>query len=170
VRIGRNRQRITVYKFRTLHAPYGRGGAAITPKDRRSWVGRILRWTHLDELPQLLSVIVGDMSLIGPRPLLPIDLPKSSGLRFTARPGITGWAQINGATQLTSEERSAMDEWYVRHASSRLDLAILAKTVLALITPTRRNEQAIGAALEEERRLGAASAVEPCGRASASRR
>jgi lipopolysaccharide/colanic/teichoic acid biosynthesis glycosyltransferase len=170
VRIGRNRQRITVYKFRTLHAPYGRGGAAIAPEDRLSWVGRILRWTHLDELPQLLSVIVGDMSLIGPRPLLPIDLAKSGGLRFTARPGITGWAQINGATQLTSEEKSAMDEWYIRHASSRLDLAILAKTVLGLVMPARRNEQAIRAALEEERGLAGETALEPCGRASASRR
>ena len=72
---------------------------------------------QLDELAQLLNVLVGEMSLIGPRPLLPEDQPKNSKLRLLARPGITGWAQVNGGNSLTDDEKGALDEWYVRRAS-----------------------------------------------------
>ena len=73
--------------------------------------------SRLDELPQLLNVLVGDMSLIGPRPLLPKDQPADPTTRLTVRPGITGWAQIKGGTLLTSEEKHQLDEWYIRNAS-----------------------------------------------------
>lgn len=159
VRIGRYGRKVTVYKFRTLKAPYGRGGVMIPPERRVSWIGRLLRLTHLDELPQLLSVIVGDMSLIGPRPLLPVDLAKHHGPRFAIRPGITGWAQINGATLLTPDEKNAMDEWYVRHASWKMDFQIALGTIRSLLAPMRRNEAAIAAALEEERASSHGSAA-----------
>ena len=82
-----------------------------------SWIGYLLRKFRLDELPQLLNVLVGDMSLIGPRPLLPHDQPADPTLRLMVRPGITGWAQVNGGKLLTPEEKNALDEWYVRNAS-----------------------------------------------------
>jgi lipopolysaccharide/colanic/teichoic acid biosynthesis glycosyltransferase len=90
----------------------------------------LLRKSRLDELPQLLNVLVGDMSLIGPRPLLPLDQPSDSSARLMVRPGITGWAQVNGGKLITPEEKSALDEWYVRNASLWIDLKIIGKTIL----------------------------------------
>jgi lipopolysaccharide/colanic/teichoic acid biosynthesis glycosyltransferase len=85
----------------------------------------------------LLNVLVGDMSLIGPRPLLTHDQPRDPTLRLMVRPGITGWAQVNGGKLLTVEEKNALDEWYVRNASLGLDLRILAKTVLFMLAGER---------------------------------
>jgi lipopolysaccharide/colanic/teichoic acid biosynthesis glycosyltransferase len=153
VRVGQYGRRITVSKFRTLRAPYDSRGDLIPAEGRASRIGRLIRFTHLDELPQLLSVVIGDMSLVGPRPLLPIDLAKRTGLRFAVRPGITGWAQVNGATLLTAEEKAAMDEWYVRHASWRLDFLIVLYTIRTVFLGMRRNEAAIVAALAEQRSL-----------------
>jgi lipopolysaccharide/colanic/teichoic acid biosynthesis glycosyltransferase len=149
VRIGRHGERITVYKFRTLRTPYARTGA-LTPADRRiSWIGSVIRKCHVDELPQLFSVLLGDMSFIGPRPLLPVDLSADASLRFAARPGITGWAQVKGATLLTADEKNAMDEWYVRHASWKLDLLIALYTIKTFAFGMKRDEAAITAALTE---------------------
>jgi lipopolysaccharide/colanic/teichoic acid biosynthesis glycosyltransferase len=150
IRVGRYGRKIAVYKLRTYKAPYGRGGEPVPEEQRISWIGRLLRRTHIDELPQLLAVIWGDMSLTGPRPLLPVDLPEKFRLRLVVRPGITGWAQINGATLVTREEKNALDEWYVRHASLRLELTILAATFRTLFTPMQRNEKAISEALREQ--------------------
>lgn len=153
VRIGRRGQRITVYKFRTLKAPYTSRGEARPESQRVSAVGHLLRRLHIDELPQLFSVLRGEMSFIGPRPLLPVDLSTQARLRFAVRPGITGWAQVNGGTLLTVDEKNAMDEWYVRHASWRLEAIIALRTLGALFATMRRDEAAIDAALQERAKL-----------------
>jgi hypothetical protein len=109
-------------------------------------IGRLLRKFRFDELPQLFNVLVGNMSLIGPRPLLPIDQPSNESLRLAVRPGITGWAQINGGNLITAEEKGALDEFYVRNASLWFDLRIVALTVRFAITGERRSEEAVAAA------------------------
>jgi lipopolysaccharide/colanic/teichoic acid biosynthesis glycosyltransferase len=148
IRIGRGGDKITVYKFRTIRAPYQLGGELIPESFRTSWIGRALRRTHLDELPQLLSVVSGEMSLIGPRPLLPIDMTAREGIRQAVRPGITGWAQVNGGTLLTIEEKAAMDEWYIRHASWKLEFMVMKRTLISAFV-MKRDESAITVALLE---------------------
>ena len=111
-----------------------------------SWIGRLLRQTRIDELPQLLNVLVGDMSLIGPRPLLPQDQPPSSTLRLTVRPGISGWAQVNGGTSLSPKEKEALDIWYIRNASPWVDLRIIGMTFLVLLRGERRSDKALAQA------------------------
>jgi lipopolysaccharide/colanic/teichoic acid biosynthesis glycosyltransferase len=95
---------------------------------RVSAIGHLLRKTGLDELPQLLNVLVGELSLVGPRPLVPEDQPADPTIRLLVRPGITGWAQVNGGKQITSEEKDDLDEWYIRNASPWLDFRILLLT------------------------------------------
>ena len=130
-RVGINGQGFHMHKFRTLKPAYDDQGRSTT--DRVSWVGALLRKFRLDELPQLLNVLVGDMSLIGPRPLLPHDQPSDSTARLMVRPGITGWAQVNGGKLITPEEKNALDEWYVRNASLWLDLKIIGKTIVFML-------------------------------------
>lgn len=142
-RIGRGHRNFFVYKFRTLRPPYDQFGKLVPEHERRSFIGRCLRNSRIDELPQLFNVLVGDMSLIGPRPLLPHDQPTDFGLRLTVRPGITGWAQINGGNLVTSDEKGALDDWYIRHASLWLDLRIVILTLRVLFTGERRSEQAV---------------------------
>jgi lipopolysaccharide/colanic/teichoic acid biosynthesis glycosyltransferase len=89
----------------------------------------MLRATRLDELPQLLNVLFGDMSLIGPRPLLPEDQPANTAVRLSVRPGISGWAQVHGAELVGKEEKEKLDEWYVSHVSLWLDLRITMMTL-----------------------------------------
>jgi lipopolysaccharide/colanic/teichoic acid biosynthesis glycosyltransferase len=88
-----------------------RAGRRSAPRKRA--VGRFLRATRLDELPQFLNVLFGEMSMIGPRPLLPEDQPSNTSLRLSVRPGISGWAQVKGAKLVTKEEKQKFDEWYV---------------------------------------------------------
>ena len=111
-----------------MRSPFDRFGEALPENLRLSPIGRLLRNTGMDELPQLLNVLVGDMSLIGPRPLLPEDQPADPTIRLMVRPGITGWAQVNGGKQITSEEKDDLDEWYIQNASLSLDLRILLLT------------------------------------------
>jgi lipopolysaccharide/colanic/teichoic acid biosynthesis glycosyltransferase len=132
-RIGMNGQSFLIHKFRTLKPAYDWRGQQISTTDRVSWIGALLRKVRLDELPQLLNVLVGDMSLVGPRPLLPSDQPPNSTLRLTVRPGITGWAQINGGKLLKAEDKNSLDEWYIRNASVWLDLKIVTKTALFML-------------------------------------
>ena len=106
----------------------------------------------LDELPQLFNVLVGEMSLIGPRPLLPEDQPTNSKLRLLVRPGITGWAQVNGGNLVTDDEKGALDEWYVRHASFWLDLRIVTLTLGFMFRGEHRSEPALRLARLEQRR------------------
>jgi lipopolysaccharide/colanic/teichoic acid biosynthesis glycosyltransferase len=102
----------------------------------------MLRATRFDELPQLLNVLVGDMSLIGPRPLLPHDQPPNPVLRLMVRPGITGWAQVNGGNLLTAEEKNKLDEWYIRNASFLVDMRIFLMTLRTIMLGEKRPERA----------------------------
>ena len=126
-RIGWREREFVIFKFRTMLPGNGPDDGRLTA------LGRWLRRTSLDELPQLWNVLRGEMSLVGPRPLLPQYLPRYSArqrLRHAAPPGITGWAQVNGRTRLGWAARLELDVWYVEHRSLRLDLAILARTLL----------------------------------------
>ncbi len=119
-------------KFRSMTDARGADGALLDDARRLPPFGRWLRATSLDELPELWSVLVGDMSLVGPRPLLQEYLPLYSpeqARRHEVRPGLTGWAQVNGRNAISWEERFRLDIWYVDHRSFLLDLKILAMTV-----------------------------------------
>ena len=142
-RMGRNAKSFLLYKFRTLHAPFDRNGQRNANGEYGSWIGKLLRALRLDELPQLFNVLVGEMSLIGPRPLLPQDQPINCNLRLMIRPGITGSAQTNGGNLVTTQEKGALDDWYVQHASFWLDLRIALYTLIFLLTGERRSERAV---------------------------
>jgi lipopolysaccharide/colanic/teichoic acid biosynthesis glycosyltransferase len=101
-------------KFRTLRPPFNWRGDPVPEREKVSLVGKFLRQTRIDELPQLLNILVGDMALIGPRPLLPEDQPANPATRLMVRPGITGWAQVNGGKFLTPEEKDQYDEYYTQ--------------------------------------------------------
>jgi len=132
-RLGWKGRSFLIYKFRTLRAPFDAEGNATLAGRRPSAIGRFLRATRLDELPQLLNVLLGDMSLVGPRPLLPEDQPSNMSLRLSVRPGISGWAQVNGAKLVTREEKEKLDEWYVRNASLWVDLQIALATIKVIL-------------------------------------
>jgi lipopolysaccharide/colanic/teichoic acid biosynthesis glycosyltransferase len=138
-RLGRGGRPFLVYKFRTLQAPFDHNGWPTPEHRRQSAIGFMLRKTGLDELPQLLNVLLGDMSLIGPRPLLPHDQPPNPAVRLMVRPGITGWAQVNGAKLLTAAEKDQLDEWYIRNASLRVDLRVVLLTLKYVVTGERRS-------------------------------
>jgi lipopolysaccharide/colanic/teichoic acid biosynthesis glycosyltransferase len=119
-------------KFRTMREARDRGGELLSDDLRMTRLGRFLRATSLDELPELVQVITGQLSLVGPRPLLQEYLPLYSAeqrRRHEPRPGITGWAQVHGRNELPWDARLAMDVWYVDHVSFGLDLRIILRTV-----------------------------------------
>jgi lipopolysaccharide/colanic/teichoic acid biosynthesis glycosyltransferase len=121
-RPGRHGRPFVLYKFRTMSVARGADGALLPDRDRLTRLGRLLRRTSLDELPELINVIRGDMSLVGPRPLLMEYLSRytpEQARRHEVRPGITGWAQLNGRNRLPWEHRFALDVWYVDHQSLR---------------------------------------------------
>jgi sugar transferase EpsL len=135
VRPGYDGRPFTVYKFRTMSDARDAGGNLLPDAARLTRVGRILRQWSLDELPQLWNVLRGEMSLVGPRPLLMEYLDRytpEQARRHDVKPGITGWAQVNGRNALTWEEKFTLDVWYVDHRSFRLDLKILWLSVLAI--------------------------------------
>jgi lipopolysaccharide/colanic/teichoic acid biosynthesis glycosyltransferase len=109
-----------------------------------------MRATRIDELPQLLNVLLGNMSLVGPRPLLPEDQPSNTSIRLSVRPGISGWAQVNGAKLVTKEEKEKLDEWYVRNASLWVDLQIALMTT-KVILKGRVSSQEISADTDQVR-------------------
>jgi len=146
-RLGRNGRRFLVYKFRTYRAPFDWRGDPVPEERRLSGLGKFIRATRLDEIPQLLNILVGDMSLIGPRPLLPHDQPSNPTLRLQVPPGITGWAQVNGGNLVTPEEKDALDIWYIQNASWVLDLRIIVKTVVVAIAGERLDRRAVADAL-----------------------
>lgn len=136
VRPGRHMRPFKLYKFRTMGDAYNCcSGSQFCDYERISPLGRLLRRTRLDELPQLYNVLIGDMALIGPRPLLPRDLPKGPAAveRAALRPGITGWAQVHGGQQLNVMEKMALDCWYARHASAAVDARIVVLTIKMMI-------------------------------------
>jgi lipopolysaccharide/colanic/teichoic acid biosynthesis glycosyltransferase len=137
-RDGRDGRPFFLYKFRTLHAPFDRRGRFVEEDRRMSRFGLLLRRTRLDELPQLWNVLIGDMSLVGPRPLLPVDQPPTSRLRLRVLPGLTGWAQIHGGKLVSADEKGVLDDWYVEHASLWLDLQIILRTVSTVFLGDKR--------------------------------
>jgi len=137
-----------IYKFRTMRAPTpGAAGDPSTDAARLTRLGVLLRKLSLDELPELWNVVRGEMSLVGPRPLLLQYLPLYSvrqSRRHEVRPGITGWAQVNGRNALDWPERLELDVWYVEHAGFLLDLRILLRT--AFVVLSRRGISGAGSA------------------------
>lgn len=121
-----------IYKFRTMRNAAGSDGRPLSDEERMTRFGALLRKTSLDELPEFWNVLMGDMSLVGPRPLLTQYLERYSpeqARRHEVRPGLTGWAQVNGRNAVDWDERLAMDVWYVDHQSLSLDLKIVWMTV-----------------------------------------
>ncbi|MBS4209157.1 sugar transferase [Bacillus sp. FJAT-50079] len=122
----------TLYKFRTMTEETDENGELLPDYARISAIGKFLRKYSLDELPQLVNVLKGDISLVGPRPLLMEYLPLYTGeqaKRHLVKPGITGWAQVNGRNAISWEEKFELDIWYVNHQSLLLDLKILLLTI-----------------------------------------
>ena len=144
-RIGQGGRQFMLHKFRTLRAPFDWRGEPVPDRQNLSFIGKLLRQTRLDELPQLLNVLVGDMALIGPRPLLPEDQPTNPLTRLMVRPGITGWAQVNGGKFLTPAEKDNYDEYYVRNASPWFDLRILFMTLRVLFKFTNHSDHEVAA-------------------------
>jgi len=137
-RPGRNATHFTLLKFRTMTDRRGPDGELLPDEDRLTAFGRRLRGTSLDELPELWNVLRGDMSLVGPRPLLTEYLPHYTprqARRHEVRPGVTGWAQLNGRNDLPWSEKLELDVWYVEHRTLWLDVRILLRT---LTVPFRR--------------------------------
>ena len=137
VRVGWNERVFTCLKFRTMREERHADGTTLDDSKRLTGLGIFLRRTSLDELPQLWNILVGDMSLVGPRPLLVQYLPYYTAeerRRHLTRPGLTGWSQINGRNYLSFEERFEKDVWYVDHLSWRLDARILLATVWLVLT------------------------------------
>jgi lipopolysaccharide/colanic/teichoic acid biosynthesis glycosyltransferase len=132
-----------LYKFRTMASAHDAQGRPVPEASRLSAIGRFLRRMRLDELPQLYNILVGEMSFTGPRPLLPVDQPDGAHSRLLVRPGLTGWAQVNGGRDISIPDKTALDAWYVRNASLWLDLQIMAKTLVMLMRGERRNDRAI---------------------------
>jgi lipopolysaccharide/colanic/teichoic acid biosynthesis glycosyltransferase len=132
VRPGKHAKLFTVIKFKTMNDRRGTDGELLPDAIRLTAFGKWVRKTSIDEIPQLLNVIKGDMSLIGPRPLLVEYLPLYSpaqAKRHEVRPGITGWAQVNGRNAISWERKFELDVWYVEHLSWQLDLKIVFLTV-----------------------------------------
>jgi lipopolysaccharide/colanic/teichoic acid biosynthesis glycosyltransferase len=135
-----------LYKFRTMAAAHDSEGRRLSDAERLSPFGRFLRRTHLDELPQLYNILIGEMSFVGPRPLLPPDQSPGFGARLAVRPGLTGWAQIKGGRELSASDKAALDVWYVRNASLRLDLQIIWGTMHTMWSRDRADAAAINQA------------------------
>lgn len=148
-RAGRGGTPFTLVKFRTMTEARDAQGRLLDDAARTPPFGRWLRRSRLDELPELLNIARGDMSLVGPRPLLPATVAAmgSRGARRGAmRPGLTGWAQVNGNTLLADDDKLALDLWYIDHASLRLDLAIVLRTIGVVLLGERIDQTALGRA------------------------
>lgn len=131
-RPGKDGKLFKVIKFKSMTDERDEDGQLLPDAERLTAVGRFIRSTSLDELPQLLNVLKGDMALIGPRPLLPQYLPlysKEQARRHEVRPGITGWAQVHGRNAISWTEKFKLDVWYVDHVSLRVDLEVVFLTI-----------------------------------------
>lgn len=132
MRPGKNQKTFRLIKFKTMNDKKDNDGNVLPDSERLTLAGKLIRKTSLDEIPQLLNVIKGDMSLIGPRPLLVEYLPLYNGFqkrRHEVKPGITGWAQINGRNTIRWEQKFEYDVWYVDNLSFSLDVKIFFKTI-----------------------------------------
>lgn len=167
-RPGLNAEPFLIYKFRTMADHQDRDGNPLLDVERLDSFGRALRRASLDELPELFNVLKGDMSIVGPRPLLIKYMPYYTNRergRFSVRPGITGWAQVHGRNEATWDERLENDVWYVEHQSLGLDLRIIALTVLSVFLGKGvvDDPRSIMLNLDEERQQGASSLSSPSG-------
>jgi len=136
-RPGENERLFSIIKFKTMNDKKDKNGKLLPDAERLTAVGKFVRKTSLDEIPQLLNVLKGDMSLVGPRPLLPEYLPLytlEQKRRHDVKPGITGWAQVNGRNAINWEEKFKFDCWYVNNQSFLLDFKILILTVKKVLT------------------------------------
>ena len=132
-RPGRNEKIFRLIKFKTMNNKCDASGNILPDAERLTSIGRFIRKTSLDELPQIINVLKGDMSLVGPRPLLVEYLPlynEHQKRRHEVKPGITGWAQVNGRNAISWQEKFDLDVWYVDHCSFGLDMKILWLTIL----------------------------------------
>jgi len=128
IRPGLHGKPFTIYKFRTMRNAYDKNGSLLPDSERLTRFGKFLRSASLDELPELLNILKGEMSIVGPRPLLMQYVERYSpeqARRHEVRPGLTGWAQINGRNALTWEEKFRLDVWYADHQSVWLDIKII---------------------------------------------
>lgn len=135
-RVGLNNEVFTIYKFKTMSDKRDSLGSLLSDNERLTSFGRFLRSLSVDELPQLYNILVGDMSLVGPRPLLVSYLPlytPNQSLRHTVRPGVTGWAQVNGRNALDWNTKFDLDVWYTKNLTFLLDVKILLKTLLKVL-------------------------------------
>ena len=141
-RVGLNGQKFIMYKLRSMHLDAEKNGYQWAEKNdpRITKIGRFIRRTRIDELPQIINVIKGEMSIIGPRPERPEfineflkDIPNFNE-RLAVRPGITGWAQVNGGYELTPKDKLVYDIFYINHESIKLDFLILLKTIKVMFT------------------------------------
>jgi lipopolysaccharide/colanic/teichoic acid biosynthesis glycosyltransferase len=143
LRAGLNGRTFKILKFRTMNSAVNRSGGLLPDDARLTSLGRFLRNTSLDELPELINVIAGDMSFVGPRPLLAEYLGRYSveqARRHEVLPGITGWAQINGRNNLSWDDKFRLDVWYVAHCSAMLDLRIFVLTIWKILKREGINE------------------------------
>lgn len=150
-RVGKGIKIFTIWKLRTMRVETWMDGRALSDGERTTRVGGVLRKLSVDELPQLLNILKGDMSFIGPRPLLVKYIPRYSARqmrRHEVLPGITGWAQVNGRNAVTWPERLEMDVWYVDHLSFALDMRIVVRTFSYVFARTGVNSSA-GVTMEE---------------------
>lgn len=132
-RPGKDGKVFYIIKFKTMNDKTNKGGELLSDSERLHFTGKIIRKTSIDELPQLINVLKGDMSLVGPRPLLMEYLPLYSNTqkkRHDVRPGITGWAQVNGRNTISWHNKFKLDIWYVENSSITLDFKILCLTFL----------------------------------------
>ena len=158
---------IKVIKFRTMSDAHAAGAARLNDGDRAladagrsSGLGKFLRATRLDELPQLWNILRGEMSFIGPRPLLPADQSTKHAARLLVRPGLTGWAQVKGGRTISAADKAALDVWYFLNASLGLDLKIMLATVRMVLFGETIDRAAIDQAWSELRRRGICRPVE----------
>ena len=143
-RIGMYNRPFKMYKFRTMRDTKDSSGNLLSDDERLTKFGKILRSTSLDELPEFFNILRGEMSLIGPRPLLPEYLPLYSGeqiKRHNVLPGLTGWAQINGRNSISWTEKFKLDVWYVENWSLKLDLKIFFLTIVKVIKQEDINQE-----------------------------
>jgi lipopolysaccharide/colanic/teichoic acid biosynthesis glycosyltransferase len=154
-RAGRGGRPFVLVKFRTMTNATGSNGGLLPDEKRITVLGKVLRRLRIDELPELWNILKGDMSFIGPRPLLPTSPPNLGAggrLRLSVRPGLTGWAQVNGNTLLDDDMKLSLDLWYVENRSWLLDLKILVKTAGVALFGERINNARLARANESSRR------------------
>lgn len=154
-RPGKDEKIFKLIKFKSMTDECDEHGSLLPDSKRLTKIGRFIRATSIDELPQLINVLKGEMSLIGPRPLLPRYLPyytERERLRHSVRPGITGWAQVHGRNNTTWETMLENDVWYVEHLSFSLDVKIFFLTIKNVLTSKDVVVELSGEYLDDERR------------------